>query len=96
MTLAFETTNEAFDEIVAGLHPFDRTCRPQIVNKDWNPDYYRLIKMFKKEIGIGGLLNTSFNLHGSPIVGTPDIAVQTFLNSELDCIAIENFLISNK
>ncbi len=45
---------------------------------------------------MGGILNTSFNLHGEPIVCSPDDAMKTFLNSGLDALAIENFYITKK
>ena len=92
MIEAFDTTPEA-DEIAAGLHPYDRTARPQTVN-DWNPDYRKVLEEFEKITGVGGLLNTSFNIHGYPIVGTPETAIWTFENSGLDGVALGNYLIS--
>lgn len=80
-------------EIIAGLHPYDLSCRPQTLNRSQNPDYYNIIKVFKILTGVGAVLNTSFNLHGYPIVGTPETAVSTFLNSGLDALAIGPFLL---
>jgi len=91
MIEAFDTTEKA-DEIVAALHPRDRTARPQIVN-DWNPHYRNILKAFEDITGVGGVLNTSFNLHGYPIVGTPEMAIWTFENSGLDGLAIGNWLV---
>ncbi len=91
MVEAFQTKQEA-DEIIAGLHQGDRTCRPQTVN-NWNPVWKKIIETFKEKTGVSGVVNTSFNLHGSPIVGSPKIAIDTFLNSELDGLAIGNWLI---
>ena len=92
MIEAFDTTPEGADVLVAGTHPFDRTIRPQLVN-ELNPGYRDVIRAFKKRTGVGGLLNTSFNLHGYPIVGTPEIAIDTLKNSELDALALGPFLI---
>jgi len=39
------------------------------------------------------VVNTSFNLHGYPIVGSPEIAIDTFLNSGLDGLVLEDWLI---
>lgn len=89
---SFDSTKEAQNDIVASLHPYDNTCRPQTVN-DWNVDYHAIIKEFKKFTGVSGILNTSFNLHGFPIVGTPEVAIDTFENSDLDALAIEDWLI---
>lgn len=96
MTVGFDTTKDAQDEMIAALHPFDLTSRPQIVTKERNPDYHRLISEFKKITGIGGILNTSFNIHGEPIVCSPKDAIETLLNSGLDYVAIENYLVTGK
>ncbi len=92
MIEAFDTTPKA-ESLAAALHPQDRTARPQTVNS-WNPGYRNAIEAFRDETGIGGILNTSFNLHGFPIVGTPDVAISTFENSQLDALALGNYLIT--
>jgi len=91
MILAFNTT-EKRDEIIAAIHPQDFTARPQTLN-DWNPSYRKVIERFEEETGVGGILNTSFNLHGYPIVGTPELAIWTFKNSGLEYLAIGNYLV---
>ncbi len=91
MIEAFDT-KEAADEIIAGLHPFDRTARPQTVN-EYNPSYKKILENFQDITGIGGVLNTSFNLHGYPICGTPKVAIDTLNKSGLDGLAIENYLL---
>jgi len=74
--LAFDsTTKEGGNKIPATIHPYDRTCRPQTVRRKWNSHYYKIIKVFEESTGIGAILNTSFNLHGSPVVGTPEMAL---------------------
>ncbi len=93
MIEAFDTTPEGADKLVAGTHPFDRTIRPQLVN-DLNPGYRDVIRAFKARTGVGGILNTSFNLHGFPIVGTPEVAIDTLKKSELDALALGPFLIT--
>jgi len=91
MILAFDTT-EKRDEIIAAIHPQDFTARPQTLN-EWNPSYRKILKEFESLTGIGGILNTSFNLHGYPIVGTPELALWTFKNSGLEYLAIGSYLI---
>lgn len=91
MIEAFDTTREAKD-IIAGLHQFDLTTRPQTVN-DWNPGWQKIIKEFKKITGVGAILNTSFNLHGYPLVSSPQQALWTFANSQLDCLLFGNQLL---
>jgi carbamoyltransferase len=91
MVEAFDTMQPAGEEIVAATHPFDKTVRPQIVN-ELNGPYRALIRAFKRRTGIGAILNTSFNLHGFPIVGTPHVAVDTLMRSGLDALALGPYL----
>ena len=94
MAVGFDSTHIAKKHIPAGLHPFDRTARPQIVYKEENLSYYSLIKEFEKITGVGALMNTSFNIHGEPIVGTPDDAISTFKRCGLHHLYIGEHLIS--
>ena len=96
MIIAYPTKDIARKSIPAGLHQHDLTGRPQVVFEEDNPEYYRLIKRFMEKTGVGGVLNTSFNLHGYPIVYTPDQAIFTLQNSDLDALAIGPFLIRRK
>ena len=58
-----------------------------------NPAYRDLIRAFRDRTGVGGVLNTSFNLHGYPIVGTPEAALDTLRKSDLDCVALGSILV---
>lgn len=92
MIMTFDTTNN-HNEIEAAIHPYDLTCRPQIVYEEWNPKYYSLIKRFKSITGRGAILNTSFNLHGLPIVSAPEDAFLVMDESGLNYLAIGDYLI---
>ena len=94
MTISFDTTQEGRKKMRAAMHQYDFTIRPQVVRKDFNPKYHKLLKKFEKLTGIGGVLNTSFNLHGYPIVLGPKEAMSAFDKSGLTHLAIENYLIS--
>lgn len=94
MVLAFNTTPLALTEMRAAMHPSDHTMRPQILDEATNPGYYRVLKEFEARTGIGGVLNTSLNLHGEPIVCSPDDALSTFSRSGLRHLALGNFLLS--
>ena len=94
MVLAFETTPRTQVEMAAAMHPADHTMRPQILDEAANPGYYAVLKEFEARTGIGGLLNTSFNLHGEPIVCSPDDALSTFSRSGLRHLALGDFLLS--
>lgn len=96
MILAFESTERARRELVAAIHPYDFTCRPQILKEEDNPKYFKIIKEFERLTGIGGVLNTSFNIHGDAIVCSPQDATYTFENSGLEYLALENYLVSKQ
>jgi carbamoyltransferase len=93
MTITFDSTAKAHADIIAALHPYDFTCRPQVVRSEDNPEYYRILSIFKEITGLGGVLNTSFNLHGFPVVGSPEAALRTLVLSQLDYLAIEDYLV---
>jgi len=95
MILCFDTTAR-WKEIRAAIHPFDRSVRPQEVSADWNPSYHALLREFERLTGIGAVLNTSFNLHGYPIVSRPEDALDVFDRSGLTHLAIENWLVSKQ
>lgn len=92
MTEAFQTTAHT-EEIQATVHPADLTVRPMTVNA-WNKPFQDIIREFKKVTGVGAVLNTSLNLHGYPMVGTPQQALWTFENSSLDGLLLEDWLIT--
>lgn len=96
MTVAFETKPLAHEHLKAGLHPEDLTCRPQVLKPGQNRDYEALIKEFEKITGVGGVLNTSFNFHGEPIVQTCEDAFRIFSQSNLDGVILENVFILKK
>lgn len=93
MMLSFDSTPLAREHFKAAIHPYDFTLRPQILRKEWNEPYYKLIKEFERLTGIGGILNTSFNLHGYPIVLSPKEALYVFEHSSIRYLALEHFLI---
>jgi len=96
MTVAFESTELAREHLREAIHPYDYTVRPQVVNEMQNPKYYELIKEFENITGIGGLLNTSLNLHGEPVVCSPQDALYTFDNSKLDFLLMGDILIKRE
>jgi len=96
MTVGFETTEEGYFCMKAACHPADKTARPQILCRDDNPDVYALIECFADMTGRGALLNTSFNLHGYPIVTTAAEAYEIFESTELEGLLLPNVLIMKK
>ena len=94
MVMGFHTKEKSYKELTSAIHSYDLTARPQLLEKKFNPAYYDLINNFEKHTGIPALLNTSFNLHGYPIVCTPTDAIDTLKKSGLKHLAIGNYLIS--
>jgi carbamoyltransferase len=96
MMLAFPTRPERRGQIVAAIHPHDGTARAHIVEEAWNPEYHAVIREFERRTGIGAVLNTSFNLHGEPLVCSAADAIDTFERSGLPHLALGRFIISKK
>ncbi len=96
MAITFETKPLAEKNIIAALHPYDLTSRPQTVTKEANEKYWNIINEFKNITDIGGILNTSFNLHGEPNVENPYDAIRTFDLSGMKYLAIGNYLLSKE
>ena len=71
----------------------DGTCRPQMVPDDEPGEFAELLREARRRWGIGAVLNTSFNIHGEPLVCTPAEAIDVFLRSGADALAIGPFLV---
>jgi carbamoyltransferase len=72
----------------------DRTLRPQTVNREVMPGYWHILDRIGEATGNYIVLNTSYNMHGEPIVCSPDDAVNTFLNGCVDYLALGNYLLN--
>ena len=94
MITAFHATEDGKKDLCAALHRGDHTLRPQVLEEHINPSYYKLIDKFQSLTGIGAVLNTSLNLHGDPLVATPEQAMRTMENSSLDHMQMGPFLVS--
>jgi carbamoyltransferase len=92
MVLTAQVRAEKRNLIPAVTH-VDGSARPQTVEQDVNPLYWRLIDEFGKRTGVPVVMNTSFNLRGEAIVNTPTDAVRTFYSSGMDALVIGNFLV---
>ena len=92
MTIGFNT-KDGKSKFPAGVHQSDGTARAQLLKKEENPTLWNLIFKFKEKTGVPALLNTSFNLHGEPIVRTIQDALRVFEKSELEVLWLENHII---
>jgi len=79
-------------EIPAATH-VDYSARIQTVHPDTNPRYHALIAKFKETTGCPVIVNTSFNVRGEPIVGTPEDAFRCFMGTDIERLAVGNCLL---
>ncbi|HXZ12688.1 MAG TPA: carbamoyltransferase C-terminal domain-containing protein [Candidatus Sulfotelmatobacter sp.] len=79
--------------VIPAVTHVDGSARPQTVERDVNPLYWRLINEFGKRTGVPVVMNTSFNLRGEPIVCSPTDAVRTFFSSGMDALVIGSFVV---
>ena len=95
MTIAFET-KDGKNKFPAAVHQADGTARAQLLRKEQNPVLWNLIFKFYEKTGIPALLNTSFNLHGEPIVRTIQDAIRVFDKSELEVLWFNEHIIEKQ
>jgi carbamoyltransferase len=96
MTNCVETFSNSREKLVAAIHSYDKTCRPQILTKKNNHFYYKIIEEFGKQSGIYSLLNTSLNTHGNPIINNEMQAIDMLKKTNLDAIIIGDYLVEKK
>ena len=94
MTITFDCT-EWMQKHCPGVVHKDGTARPQLVRREDNDSYYRILHGFYKLTGLPSVINTSFNMHEEPIVCTPADAIRAFEQGHLDYLALGNFLLKN-
>jgi carbamoyltransferase len=92
MILTAQVRPEKRDVIPSVTH-VDGSARPQTVEKEISPLYYRMIDEFGKRTGVPVVMNTSFNLRGEAIVHTPTDALRTFFSSGMDALFLGGFLV---
>jgi carbamoyltransferase len=94
MTITSDCSEKFKRTCPAAVH-VDGTARPQIVRKQSNPSFHAVLEEYRKQTGIGTVVNTSFNMHEEPIVCEPGDAVRSFLRGHLDYLAIGPYLVEN-
>jgi carbamoyltransferase len=80
-------------QVLPAITHADGTGRLQVVTRETNPRYHRLLERFGEATGVPVLLNTSFNLRGEPIVNTPADAYRTFMTSDMDALVLDNWVV---
>jgi len=95
MLVTTKVKEEWRNKIPAVTH-IDNSARHQSVTKESNNKFYNLLNSFYKKTGVPVLLNTSFNGPKEPIVESPTDAINTFIETGLDFLVLNNFIISKK
>ncbi|MGS2811628.1 carbamoyltransferase family protein [Nocardia sp. MW-W600-9] len=93
MSIASSVTELAREQIPAIVHA-NGTARVQTLTEGQNPFLAEVITEFAKITGIPVLINTSLNVKGKPICGTPDMALDCLLASGLDAVMVEDWWVS--
>lgn len=94
MTITFNCTPKMREQSPGVVH-VDGTARPQIVDAETAPDFYRTLTAYHRLTGNPSVINTSYNMHGEPIVCTPQDAMRSFLQGNLEYLAIGDWLVSS-
>jgi carbamoyltransferase len=90
------TVKEEYQKLMPAITHVDGTVRIQTVNEQENKSTRALLNAFKSLTGHSVILNTSFNIKAEPIVCSPDDAIESYLNSDLDYLVLGQFLVSKK
>jgi len=94
MTITFDCTEAA--KVAPAVIHIDNTARPQVVSKEQNSFYYRILERYERLTGLPIFVNTSFNMHEEPIVHSPYDAVRAFNQGSVDVLAIGNFIVERQ
>jgi carbamoyltransferase len=95
MEFVVPATQLGRDKTQAVVH-FDGSARIQTVERADNESFWKLIDAFGRKTGVPVILNTSFNVRGEPIVCTPEDAIRCFLSTNIDMLALENYVVTKR
>ena len=71
----------------------DNSARVQTVDPERHPRFHKIIHAFKEKTGCPVVINTSFNVRGEPIVNSPQEAYRCFMNTNMDALVMEGFVL---
>jgi carbamoyltransferase len=80
---------------LAGVISVDGACRPQIVPDDCPSEFAEILRALRQRNGLGAVLNTSYNMHGEPMVCSPDEALDVFRRSKGDVLVMGSTLVTS-
>ncbi len=90
MTMGYELKKDGLKATIDN----NRCCRPQIIKDNKKGRYTELLHELKKITGTGAVLNTSFNIHGEPLVRTPEEALDVYQRTPCGTLIMEDFIIT--
>ncbi|MCB8902037.1 MULTISPECIES: carbamoyltransferase C-terminal domain-containing protein [unclassified Streptomyces] len=93
MSMASGVTDKARERVPAIVHA-NGTSRLQTVTRSQNPFMHDVLSAFARRTGVPLLINTSLNVKGKPICGTPAMALDCLANSGLDALLLEGWWIT--
>lgn len=96
MTICYTTKDHWIDKIPPVIQKSDKTPRPQVISKTNNEEVYRLMERYYEISSIPVILNTSFNIHGEPIIENPKHPFEHLKNKVVDKLVIGNNVYENK
>ncbi|MDE1762040.1 MAG: hypothetical protein KGH59_02735 [Candidatus Micrarchaeota archaeon] len=94
MTMVYKVREDKKDYLNSVIH-VDLTARPQILSNS-NVEYEAIMRQVRKKAGYGVVLNTSFNIHGLPIVRTPQDALETMKKTNTKYMFLGNYFVTQK
>ena len=80
-------------DVLPAVTHVDGSARVQTVDRERNPRFQALLAEFHRQTGCPALINTSFNVRGEPIVGSPEDAYRCFMNTDMDALVLEDCLL---
>ncbi len=92
MMMTFDARDN-YKEFIAAVHNADLTCRAQLLEEEQNPEMYAIINEFQKKTGRSVVLNTSYNIHGLPLVRNEKQALDVFANTGLTRMQLGSFMV---
>ena len=95
MTITFKMKNK-WSNLAPAVSHVDQTARPQLVSKEANPRYHKLLTAYNKITGLPLFINTSFNVHEEPIVCKPEEGLKSLQKGVIDYFVCGNYIIQKK
>lgn len=95
MTVCYDCTDSFAKQSPAVTH-VDKTARPQVISREYNPLYFDILSAYNELTGIPTLINTSFNNHEEPIVCSPEDALRSLLLENVDYVVFDGCVVKKK